>query len=57
MRTVILIAPLLALLMLSTGCGAFDFELEEVTEEERHASIRGRRYFNGDSIDESFEPD
>ena len=32
-------------------------ELEEVTEEERHASIRGRRYFNGDSIDESFEPD
>lgn len=33
MRTVILIAPLLALLMLSTGCGAFDFELEEVTDE------------------------
>ena len=32
-------------------------ELEEVTEEERHASIRGRRYFNGDSIDESFAPD
>jgi 50S ribosomal protein L16 3-hydroxylase len=31
-------------------------ELEEVTEEERHASVRGRRYFNGDSVDESFEP-
>ena len=30
-------------------------ELEEVTEEERHASVRGRRYFNGDSVDESFE--
>jgi hypothetical protein len=27
-----------------------------VTEEERHASVRGRRYFNGDSVDESFEP-
>jgi ribosomal protein L16 Arg81 hydroxylase len=31
-------------------------ELEEMTEEERHAIIRGRRYFNGDSVDESFEP-
>ena len=31
-------------------------ELEEATEEERHASVRGRRYFNGDSVDESFEP-
>ncbi len=26
-------------------------DLEEQTEEERHASIRGRRYFNGDAAD------
>ena len=26
-------------------------ELEEQTEEQRHASIRGRRYFNGDAVD------
>jgi hypothetical protein len=26
-----------------------------MTEEERYAIIRGRRYFNGDSVDESFE--
>ena len=26
-------------------------ELEEHTEEERHASVRGRRYFNGDAVD------
>ncbi len=26
-------------------------ELEEQTEEQRHATIRGRRYFNGDAVD------
>lgn len=26
-------------------------ELEEQTEEQRHASVRGRRYFNGDAVD------
>lgn len=31
-------------------------ELEEVTEEQRHARVRGRRYFNGDAVDDDFEP-
>lgn len=31
-------------------------ELEELTEEQRHAKIRGRRYFNGDAVDDSFNP-
>lgn len=30
-------------------------ELEELTEEQRHASLRGRRYFNGDAVDDVFD--
>jgi ribosomal protein L16 Arg81 hydroxylase len=31
-------------------------ELEEITEEQRHAEVRGRRYFNGDAVDDDFDP-
>ena len=31
-------------------------ELEEVTEEQRHAVLHGRRYFNGDAVDDAFDP-
>jgi 50S ribosomal protein L16 3-hydroxylase len=31
-------------------------ELEEITEEQRHAAVRGRRYFNGDAVDDDFDP-
>ena len=30
-------------------------ELEDLTEEQRHATLRGRRYFNGDSVDDDFD--
>jgi len=31
-------------------------ELEALTEEQRHAKVRGRRYFNGDAVDDGFNP-
>lgn len=30
-------------------------ELEDLTEEQRHATLRGRRYFNGDAVDDDFD--
>jgi hypothetical protein len=30
-------------------------EFEEITEEQRHATVRGRRYFNGDAVDGDFD--